>query len=201
VLIEKKARRGTTLVAVKHKGRIALAADSLESWGYHPTNETNLKIIKLKACVYAGWTGDAAIGETVAQLLTEVMDIGAYATWIDACMGYFMLLRSWTEVADDPIHKGVAKSLLNKESDWAMGIIVAPEGIFKILSTGEFGRCDMTILGGGCGGDYAEGAASALIKTKPKWTAARIAREAVKIASKSTVFANDIVNVVTVRVK
>lgn len=190
--------RGTTLIAVRTKTHIALGADSLETWGDHPTNSETAKISKLTKDVYIACTGAGAICEILVGLLQERFD-EAGCRWLDICRGFKIMLCGWQEVDKDPVHRGLAKTLLADDADIALGIIIAPEGIFKIISTGEFGECTQDVLGAGSGGAYAEGAARALLQTAPKWHARRIARTAVDIAAKSTVFANNIVSVVSVK--
>jgi len=196
----KEYRHGTTIIAVATKTHIALAADSLESWGYHPTNTASIKISRLKPHVYIGCAGDAATADIMVALLQELVKKNP-CPWYETCQGFRMILCGWTEVDKDPVHKGIAKTLLTPEAEGALGIIVAPEGIFKILSTGEFGLCNQDVLGSGCGGEYAEGAARAMLLIKPAWSAQQVARKAVKVAADSVLFANDVVVVRSIKRK
>jgi len=196
---ERKAH-GTTLVAVKTKNHIALATDCLVSAGDYPISITHsVKIYRLAPKLYMGVTGDVAVASVLAMLLETTLKENTSLSWKIVLSGFYTTLRAWVEKDGDPVHKGIAKSLLTRSADWAAGLIIHPTGIYRVLSTGEFDEIEQPIVGDGCGGNFAEGAARALLKTKPGWGASRIAREAVKIAAQSTVFANDVAKVVTVR--
>jgi len=189
---------GTTLVAVQTKTHIALATDSLVSGGDYPISATlSVKLYKLAPKLYMAITGDMAVARTLATLLEQMLTDNS--DWLLVLNGFYITLRAWAEKEGDPVHRGIAKSLLAKDALWAAGLIIHPTGIFHVFSTGEFDPVEQPVFGDGCGGNYAEGAARALLKTRPKWSAGRIAKEAVRIAANSTVYANDVANVITVR--
>lgn len=191
---------GTTLIAVATETHIALATDCLVSAGDYPISISySVKIHKLAPKLFMGVTGGVAVSNTMVSLLESSLAENKQLNWQIVLKGFYMTLRAWTEKEDDPIHKGIARSLLMKGAAWAAGLIIHPTGIYRIWSTGEFDPVEQVVFGDGCGGDYAEGAARALLKTKPKWSASRIAKEAVRIAAQTTVFANDVAKVVTLR--
>lgn len=191
---------GTTLVAVKTKTHIALATDCLVSAGDYPVSHTiSIKLHKLAPQLYMAITGSVAVAETMITLLQELIAENPTLDWQVVFRGFYMTLRAWVEKESDPIHKGIAKSLLFKDAADAAGLIIHPTGIYRVFSTGEFDEIEQPVVGDGCGGDFAEGAARAFLKTKPTWSASKIAKESVKIAAQSTVFANDVAKVVTVR--
>lgn len=195
-----KAHSGTTIIAVKAKGRVALATDGLVTGDDYPLQTSNCKISKLISQVYIAQTGELSIGDIVFALLKETIKYNK-GNWMLAFRSYYATLRAWTEAEKDPIHKGNAKALLKKDAESATGIIISPKGIAQIHSTGEYIEIDQDVFGDGCGGEYAEGAARALLSACPKMSASAVARRAVKVASESTTSANDEVGVITVKLK
>lgn len=200
----KRTRHGTTIVAVRIGKVFALAADQMEIMDDHyPASTSCQKIFKLLPDVYVAYTGWSDAANGLHTLLKEAFATraslakGKQPSWVTVMKSFWTTLREWTGLLDD-FRKGIAEHLLYYD-EWALGLIISKRGIYFVTSQGNFGRLSRNVYGDGCGGMFAEGAARALLRTGGK-DVEKIAREAVKVAAKSTVFANARVTSVVVRV-
>lgn len=187
--------RGTTIIAVRTKDEIALATDGISVVGAHPVESRANKISRIAPNVYAAQTGLVAPCEFMVGMLRQMIK-EEKRSWRSVLSDWWANVRRLSESNEGV--KGIAKSLLKDKN--AFFLIIAPTGIYQFWGDGGFGKVGGSVCGDGFGGEYAEGAARALLKAG--WTDARkIACEAVRIAGKCCVWANSNARVVVVKRK
>src|SRR5512141_2053777 len=159
--------RSTTVVCVRHNGRVAMASDGQVTLGTTVMKQTAAKIRRLKGGeVIAGFAGSSA----------------------DA----FALFSRFEAKLEE--HRGnLERSAIELAKDWRTDkmlrqlealLIVADKSTSLLLSgTGDLISPDEGVLAVGSGGPYALAAAKALIQHRPDMAAGAIAREALMIAS------------------
>lgn len=185
--------QGTTIIAVRTKDEIALASDGMTAVGAHPVESKANKIDCIAPNVYAAHTGLVAPCEFMVGMMRQMIK-EEKRSWRSVLSDWWANVRRLS-ASDDGV-KGIAKSLLKDKN--AFFLIIAPTGIYQFWGDGGFGKVGGSVCGDGFGGEYAEGAARALLKAG--WTDARkIAREAVRIAGKCCVWANSNARVVVVK--
>jgi len=171
----KQRWRSTTVVCVRHNGRVAMASDRQVTLGTTVMKQTAAKIRRLKGGdVIAGFAGSSA----------------------DA----FALFSRFEAKLEE--HRGnLERSAIELAKDWRTDkmlrqlealLIVADKSTSLLLSgTGDLISPDEGVLAVGSGGPYALAAARVLIKHRPDMSAADIAREALAIASTIDIYTND----------
>ena len=165
----------TTVVCVRHNGRVAMASDGQITLGTTVMKHTAAKIRRLKGGeVLAGFAGSSA----------------------DA----FALFSRFEAKLDE--HRGnLERSAIELAKDWRTDkilrqlealLIVADKTTSLLLSgTGDLIAPDEGVLAVGSGGPYALAAARALMKHRPDLAAAEIAKESLLIASAIDIYTND----------
>jgi ATP-dependent HslUV protease subunit HslV len=170
--------RSTTVICVRHKGGIAIAADGQVTQGQTILKQTAKKIRRLyKGQVLAGFAG--ATSDAFALF-------ARFEGRLDEYKGN--LSRAAIELAKD---WRLDKALRQLQ---AMMVVADKESGFLISGTGDVIEPDDGILAIGSGGPYALAAARALI-THTDLGAREIAVEALKISSGICVYTNSEISV------
>ena len=166
--------RGTTILSVRHRGRVAIAGDGQVSFGDVVMKHTARKVRRMyNDKVIAGFAGAAA-------------DAFALFAKFEAKLDEFNgnLPRAAVELAKD---WRMDRALRRLE---ALLAVVDQEHSLIISGTGDVIEPDDGIIGIGSGGGFAAAAARALVKHSDL-TARQIAEEAMRIAASLCVYTND----------
>ena len=165
--------RATTILTVRHKGKVALGGDGQVSYGNAIIKADTKKIrwiLENKALVgFAGSTADAFA--LLERFEARAKDFPGNIT------------RAATELARDWRTDRILRRLE------AMMIVVNDEYSLLITGQGDVVQPSDGIIGIGSGGQYAQAAARGLAKHS-KLSAAEIVRESLLIASEIDVFTN-----------
>ena len=166
--------KATTILAVRHQGKVAVAGDGQVSVGNTVMKHGAKKIRRMyKDQVVAGFAGSAADSFAL---------FGKFEEKLEKFQGN--LPRAAVELAKDWRTDKVLRRLE------AMLIVADKECSFPVSGTGDVIEPDDGILGIGSGGAFAVSAARALVKHSTL-SAREIAEEAMKIAAEICVFTND----------
>lgn len=166
--------RSTTIIAVRHKGQVALAGDGQVSFGNTVLKHKARKVRRLyHDRVITGFAGATADAFTLFDKLEQKLEQHSGN-----------LLRASVELAKD---WRTDKYLRRLE---AMLIAVDKEHSLLLSGTGDVIEADQGILAIGSGGPYAQAAAMALIEHSDL-DAEAICREAMEIAANICVFTNN----------
>ena len=169
----------TTVLCVRHGGRVAMASDGQVTHGTTVMKQTAAKIRRLKG------------GEVLAGFAGSTADAFALFSRFEAKVEEFRgnLERAAIELAKD---WRTDKMLRQLEAL----LIVADKNVSLLISgTGDLISPEEGVLAVGSGGAYALAAARALLKHKPEMSAAEIAREALSIAAAIDIYTNDKITV------
>ncbi|HYK42892.1 MAG TPA: ATP-dependent protease subunit HslV [Thermoanaerobaculia bacterium] len=173
--MKKEQWHSTTVVCVRHGGKVAMASDGQVTLGTTVMKHTAAKIRRLKGGdVIAGFAGSSA----------------------DA----FALFSRFESKLEE--HRGnLERSAIELAKDWRTDkmlrqlealLIVADKSTSLLLSgTGDLISPDEGVLAVGSGGPYALAAARALLKHRSDMTAGQVAREALLVASTIDIYTND----------
>ena len=165
---------GTTILAVRHKGKVAVAGD-----GQITLNNT---IIKHRA-------------KKVRKIYQEKIIVGFAGTTADA-----LNLSERLEQKLERYNGNLTRAAVELAKDWrtdkylrrleALMVAVDEEKMYLISGNGDVIEPDETIVGIGSGGIGAQAAAKALIQ-HTELDARKIVEEAMKIAASVCVYTND----------
>lgn len=170
--------RSTTVLAVKHGGRLAIAGDGQVTLDKTIVKHGAHKVRKItEGAVLAGFAGGAADGITLLEKFEA--KLGQYKDNI---------VRAAVELAKDWRQDRALRRLE------ALLVVGNAEHLFIISGTGDVIEPDEGIAAIGSGGPYAQAAAMALVRHSTL-DAEAIVREALRIASKIDIYTND--NVIT----
>jgi ATP-dependent HslUV protease subunit HslV len=173
--MKKQQWHSTTVVCVRHNGKVAMASDGQVTLGTTVMKHTAAKIRRLKGGeVIAGFAGSSA----------------------DA----FALFSRFEAKLEE--HRGnLERSAIELAKDWRTDkmlrqlealLIVADKTTSLLLSgTGDLISPDEGVLAVGSGGPFALAAARTLIQHRGDMTAGQIAREALLVASTIDIYTND----------
>jgi ATP-dependent HslUV protease subunit HslV len=165
----------TTVLCVRHAGKVAMASDGQVTLGTTIMKQTAAKIRRLKGGeVLAGFAGSSA----------------------DA----FALFSRFESKLEE--HRGnLERSAIELAKDWrtdkmlrqleALLIVADKTNSLLISGTGDLISPDEGVLAIGSGGAFALAAARALVKHRPDLSAAEIAREGLSIAAQIDIYTND----------
>ena len=165
----------TTVVCVRHGGKVAMASDGQVTLGNTIMKQTAAKIRRLKGGeVLAGFAGSSA----------------------DA----FALFSRFEAKLDE--HRGnLERSAIELAKEWrtdkmlrqleALLIVADRQSSLLISGTGDLISPEEGALAIGSGGAFALAAARALLKHRPEMSAADIARESLLIAAQIDIYTND----------
>ncbi len=170
--------RGTTILAVRHKGKVAVAGD-----GQVTLDDTILKHGARK----------------VRRLYNDEVIVGFAGATADA----FTLFDRFDQKLEQ-YNGNLLRAAVELTKDWrtdrvlrhleALMIAVNPEGFLIISGNGDVVESDDEVLAIGSGGMYALAAARALVKHSDL-SAREIANESMKIASDICIYTNNRVTV------
>jgi len=170
--------RSTTILSVRHGGRVAIAGDGQVSFGEMVMKHTARKVRRMhNDTVIAGFAGAAA-------------DAFALFAKFEAKLEEFSgnLPRAAVELAKDWRLDRALRQLQ------ALLAVVDREHSLIISGTGDVIEPDDGIIGIGSGGGYAAAAARALVKHSGL-SARQITEEAMRIAASLCVYTNDQITV------
>ena len=170
--------RSTTVICIRHQGRVVMAGDGQVTMGQTVLKATAQKIRRLyKGAVLAGFAGSTS---------------DAFA------------LFSRFEVKLEEHRGNLSRAAIELAKDWrldkalrqldALLIVADKEASFLISGTGDVVEPDDGIVAIGSGGPYALAAARALLR-HTGLSAPEIATEAMKIAAGICVYTNDQITV------
>jgi ATP-dependent HslUV protease subunit HslV len=166
--------RSTTILCVRHQGRVALAGDGQVSFGELVMKHTARKVRRMyKETVLAGFAGAAA-------------DAFALFSKFEGKLEEFRgnLPRAAVELAKDWRMDRALRQLQ------ALLAVADAEHSLIISGTGDVIEPDDGVIGIGSGGGYAAAAARALVKHSTL-SAREIVEEAMRIAAGLCVYTND----------
>lgn len=166
--------RSTTILCVRHQGKVALAGDGQVSFGEQVMKHTARKVRRMyNDTVIAGFAGAAA-------------DAFALFAKFDAKLEEFRgnLPRAAVELAKDWRMDRALRQLQ------ALLAVANAEHSLIISGTGDVIEPDDGVIGIGSGGGYAAAAARALVKHSTLSTR-EIVEEAMRIAADLCVYTND----------
>lgn len=165
--------KGTTVIAVKREGKIAMAGDGQVSFGNTVLKHKAKKIRKLyKGQVLAGFAGSTADALTLFERLEKKLE--AYSG---------QLLRAAVELAKDWRTDKVLRRLE------AFLIACDKDNLLLISGAGDVVEPDEEVIAIGSGGPIALAAAKALLRYT-NLSAKEIAEIAVKIAGEICIYTN-----------
>jgi ATP-dependent HslUV protease subunit HslV len=172
---------GTTILAVRHLGRVALAGDGQVTHGQTIVKHRARKVQRLHN------------GEVLAGFAGSTADALALIHRFEARLEEFRgnLQRAAVELAKE---WRTDRSLRRLE---AFLVVADREGTFLLSGAGDVIAPDDGIVAVGSGGPMALAAARALARHAAGLDATSIAREALRIASEICVYTNDQVEVET----
>ncbi|HYR47019.1 MAG TPA: ATP-dependent protease subunit HslV [Thermoanaerobaculia bacterium] len=165
----------TTVICVRHNGKVAMASDGQVTVGTTIMKQGAAKIRRLRGGdVIAGFAGSSA-------------DAFALFSRFEAKLEEYRgnLERSSIELAKD---WRTDKMLRQLE---ALLIVADKTTSLLISGTGDLISPEEGVLAVGSGGPYALAAARALLKHRPDLSAAEVARESLTIASAIDIYTND----------
>ena len=174
-MLRKERWRSTTVICVRHNGKVAMASDGQVTVGTTIMKQGAAKIRRLKGGdVIAGFAGSSA-------------DAFALFSRFEAKLEEYRgnLERSSIELAKD---WRTDKMLRQLE---ALLIVADKTTSLLISGTGDLISPEEGVLAVGSGGPYALAAARALLKHRPDLSAAEIARESLTVASAIDIYTND----------
>ncbi|MDI4646230.1 MULTISPECIES: ATP-dependent protease subunit HslV [Cohnella] len=166
----------TTICAVRHNGKGAIAGDGQVTFGNSMVMKASAKKVRrlYRGQVLAGFAGSVADAITLFEKFEGKLE-----------EHHGNLQRAAVELAKDWRSDRVLRRLE------AMLLVVDATGMLLLSGNGEVIEPDDGILAIGSGGSFALSAARALKRHAPQMTAAEIARNSLQIASEICVFTND----------
>jgi ATP-dependent HslUV protease subunit HslV len=166
--------RGTTILSVRHNGKVAVAGDGQVSLGSCALKHGARKIRRLYQdriiCGFAGTTSDAL---TILERFED--HLNQYSG--NFTRAAVELTKKWR----------TDRGLRHLE---AVLVAADREKTLLISGSGDVLEPDDNVLATGSGGFYALAAARAMIREAPALDAAHICRESLKIASEICVYTN-----------
>lgn len=170
--------RGTTVVSVRHRGKVALAGDGQVSMGETIVKHGARKVRRMyHDRVLVGFAGTAADALTL---------FGKFEAKLEEYRGN--LMRGAVEMAKDWRTDRILRRLE------ALLVVADMETSLIISGTGEVIEPDDGIIGIGSGGPFALAAARALV-AHSNLDARGIVEEAMRIAASICVYTNDTITV------
>ncbi len=165
----------TTVVCVRHNGKVAMASDGQVTLGTTVMKQGAAKIRRLKG------------GEVIAGFAGSSADAFALFARFESKLEEYRgnLERAGVELAKD---WRTDKMLRQLE---ALLIVADKTTSLLISGTGDLISPEEGVLAVGSGGPYALAAARVLLKHRPELSAAEIARESLTIASTIDIYTND----------
>jgi len=173
--MEGQTWRSTTVLCVRHNGKVAMASDGQVTLGTTVMKQSASKVRRLKGGdVLAGFAGSTADAFALFQRFESKLD--EHRANLERAA--IELARDWR----------TDKMLRQLE---ALLIVADKTTSLLISGTGDLISPEEGILAVGSGGPYALAAARALVKHRPDMKASDIAREALAIAAGIDIYTND----------
>ncbi len=173
-MIGKNMIKGTTIIAVRHKGKVAIAGDGQVTLGNTILKQKASKLRRLfKDKVLAGFSGATADAFTLFE---------RFETKLEQHQGN--LLRAAVELAKDWRTDRMLRRLE------ALLIVVDKEHSLIVSGTGDVVEPDDGIVAIGSGGSFALAAARALVNHSDL-DVKTVVEESMKIASEICIYTND----------
>ena len=170
--------RGTTILAVRHKGKVTVAGDGQVTIDVTVMKHSARKVRRLyNNQVIVGFAGTTADAFTLFDRFDQKLE--QYKG---------NLLRAAVELTKDWRTDRILRHLE------ALMIAVSKEHFLIISGNGDVIESDDDVMAIGSGGPYALAAARALVRYSDL-TATEIAKEALKIASEICIYTNDSITV------
>jgi ATP-dependent HslUV protease subunit HslV len=165
--------RSTTIIAVRHRGEVAMAGDGQVTFDKTIVKQKTRKIRRMhEGKILGGFAGSAADGLTLYEKFEGKLE--EY---------HGNILRAAVELAKDWRSDKVLRKLE------ALMVVADREHILLLSGNGDVIEPDDSIAAIGSGGPYAVAAARALI-SHSDLSAAEIARESLLIASSICIYTN-----------
>ncbi len=176
---EEKIIRSTTVLAVKHNGKVAMGADGQVTMGNTVMKNSAKKLRKIyNGKIITGFAGATADALTLFE---------KFEGKVEEYKGN--LTRASVELAKEWRTNKMLRQL-------EALLLVADAGqILLIGGTGDVIEPDDSILAIGSGGSYAVAAARAIIKHAPALSASEIVKEAMSIAASICIYTNDNISI------
>ncbi len=173
-MTDRKAVRSTTVIAVRHKGRVVLAADGQVTLGNTVMKHNARKLRKLyNDRVITGFAGATADAFTLFEKLESHLE-SSNGNLVRAAVE---LAKEWRT---DKFLRRLEAMLVACDKDHSL----------LISGSGDVIEPEKGILAIGSGGPYAQSAATALVEHSAL-DARGIAEEALKIAASICIYTND----------
>lgn len=171
--------KGTTIVAVKKEGKVAIAGDGQITFGDSTIMKNTAKKVRkiYDDNVVVGFAGSVADALTLAEILEEKLE--QYGG---------NLRRSAVELAKEWRRDKVLRRLE------AMLIAADKENLLLISGNGEVIEPEDGIIAIGSGGNYAYASGKALLRHS-ELTAEEIAQESILIASSICIYTNNCITI------
>ncbi|WP_419873104.1 ATP-dependent protease subunit HslV [Candidatus Pristimantibacillus sp. PTI5] len=165
----------TTICAVRHEGKGAIAGDGQVTFGNSMVMKNSAKKVRrlYRGQVIAGFAGSVADAITLFEKFEAKLE-----------EHHGNLQRSAVELAKEWRSDRVLRRLE------AMMLVMDKTGLLLISGNGEIIEPDDGVLAIGSGGSFALSAARALQRHAPQMTASDIARSSLEIAAEICVFTN-----------
>jgi ATP-dependent HslUV protease subunit HslV len=165
--------KGTTILAIKHRGKVAISGDGQISIGNTIMKNNTIKIRKLyDSKILTGFAGASADAITLFEKFERKIE---------------------------ELHGNLPKAVISLAKEWrtdkilrkleAILIVADKKHIFIVSGTGDIIEPDDNIAAIGSGGPYALAAAKALVKYS-NLSAYEIALESLKIAASICIYTN-----------
>jgi len=166
--------RSTTVVGVRHKGKVALGSDGQATMGDTVMKHRAQKVRSLyEGKIIAGFAGATADAFTLFERFEEKLDqFGGNLT------------RSAVELAKEWRTDRYLRRLE------ALLAVASPDRLLLISGTGDVIEPDDEILAIGSGGPYALAAGRAMLKHAPELTAKEIVEQSLQIAADICIYTN-----------
>lgn len=173
--MENSGFHATTIVAVRHGGRTAIAGDGQVTFGQHTVMKANARKVRrlYHGSVLAGFAGSVADAFTLFEKFEEKLEAHGGS-----------LLRASVELAKEWRTDKVLRRLE------ALLLVADKDALLMLSGSGEVIEPDGGVAAIGSGGFYALAAARALKKHARDMGAAEMAEEALSIAADICVFTN-----------
>ena len=178
-----KKIRSTTVIGVRHKGRVAMAGDGQVTFGEMAFKQKAVKVREFKVAqnkILGGFAGAAADALTLFEKFEQKLE--QYEG---------DLTRATVELAKD---WRLDKMLRHLD---AMLVVMNDKNSFIIAGDGNVIEPDGQVVAIGSGGGFAQAAATALL-SQTQLSAKKVATESLKIAADLCIYTNDSISVLEI---
>ena len=175
--------RSTTIIGVRHKGRVAMAGDGQVTFGEMAFKQKAIKVRDFKVAknqVLGGFAGAAADALTLFEKFEQKLE--QYEG--DLKRATVELAKEWR----------MDKMLRHLD---AMLVVMNKQNSFIIAGDGNVIEPDGQVVAIGSGGGFAQAAAEALLKNT-QFSAKKIASESLKIAADLCIYTNHSISVLEI---